>query len=225
MGKGNNRDMPGVFVCGDAETSGECRKAMQPTPVTLTGPHVRLEPLARSHAADLLLVGAEADIWRYLPRAAPLALGDIETWIEAAHQEQAKGVRIPFAVIDASNGRAVGSTSYLDISPKDRRIEIGWTWLGAPARRTPINTECKYLLLRHAFETLGCGRVQLKTDQRNLRSQAAIERIGGIKEGVLRQHMVQPDGFVRDSVYYSIIASEWPGVKSRLEAMLRRPSP
>lgn len=198
---------------------------MQPTPITLTGNHVRLEPLALGHAADLLLVGVEADIWRYLPRKAPMELGDVENWIEAALKDLSQGSRIPFAVIDTRTGRAVGSTSYLDISPKDSRIEIGWTWLGAPARRTPINTECKYLLLQHAFETLGCGRVQLKTDNRNLRSQAAIERIGGIKEGVLRQHMVQPDGFVRDTAMYSIIASEWSAVKSRLESFLLRSNP
>ncbi|HRJ48186.1 MAG TPA: GNAT family protein, partial [Opitutaceae bacterium] len=128
-----------------------------------------------------------------------------------------------FAVIRRADGRAVGSTSYLDIAPEHRRIEIGWTWLGAEARRTAINTECKYLLLRHAFETLGCGRVQLKTDARNLRSQAAIERIGAKREGVLRRHLVMPDGFVRDTVMFSILAEEWPAVKARLEANLARP--
>lgn len=142
--------------------------------------------------------------------------------IDAALREAAQGTRLPFAIIDLADGRAVGGTSYLDITPAHRRIEIGWTWLGARARRTAINTECKYLLLKHAFETLGCSRVQLKTDARNLRSQVAIERLGAAKEGVLRRHMVLPDGHVRDTVMYSIVSEEWPMVLKRLQASLRR---
>lgn len=135
---------------------------------------------------------------------------------------QESGTRLPFAIIDLRNGRAVGSTSYLDISPSDQRIEIGLTWLGASARRTAINTECKYLLMRHAFEALGCGRVQLKYDGRNQRSQDVIERIGGKKEGVLSKHVILPGGFVRDTVMFSIIASEWPAIKTNLEVILAR---
>lgn len=116
----------------------------------------------------------------------------------------------------------MGSKSYLDVAPEHLRIEIGWTWLGAPARRTAVNTECKLLLLRHAFETLGCGRVQLKTDGRNLRSQTAIARLGAVREGVLRKHVILPDGFVRDTVMFSITADEWPGVRARLEDFLAR---
>lgn len=193
---------------------------MQPLPVTLTGRHMRLEPLALAHTDELFMVGAEEEIWRYLPASAPGDVAGMRAVIAAALGEAARGVRLPFAIIDLSSGRAVGSTSYLDISPANRRIEIGWTWLGAPARRTSVNTECKYLLLQHAFETLGCGRVQLKTDGRNQRSQTAITRLGAKHEGVLRQHMVMPDGFVRDTVMYSIIAAEWPAVKARLEALL-----
>jgi N-acetyltransferase len=196
---------------------------MQPDPVILAGRHVRLEPLALRHAADLAEAGAEAEIWQYLSNPPPGSLTAVEGWIAGALAEQARALRLPFAIIDLRTGRAVGSTSYLDIAPAHRRVEIGWTWLGAEARRTPINTECKYLLLRHGFETLHCGRVQLKTDGRNLRSQTAILRIGAKFEGVLRQHMVLPDGFVRDTVMYSIIAAEWPTVKSRLEHWLNPP--
>jgi len=195
---------------------------MPPTPVTLSGHFVRLEPLELSHAADLAVAGAEKEIWDYMPMVAPQSVEDMQAAILIALAAQEAGTRLPFAIIDLRNGHAVGSTSYLDISPSDQRIEIGWTWLGASARRTPINTECKYLLLRHAFETLVCGRVQLKCDGRNLRSQDAIERIGGKKEGVLRKHMILPDGFVRDTVMFSIVAAEWPNVKANLEAKLTR---
>lgn len=147
---------------------------------------------------------------------------EVAAWIAGALAEAAKGTRIPFAIIDQASGRAVGSTSYLDVAPEHRRIEIGWTWLGAPARRTAVNTECKLLLLRHAFETLGCGRVQLKIDGRNLRSQTAIARLGAFREGVLRKHVILPDGFVRDTVMFSITADEWPGVRARLEDFLAR---
>lgn len=195
---------------------------MSIAPVTLSGRFVRLEPLVLRHAVDLTAVGAEVEIWHYMPVAAPRGEADMRAMITTALQEAEKGGRLPFAIIDTRSDRAVGSTSYLDIAPAHRRIEIGWTWLGAAARRTAINTECKLLLLRHAFETLGCGRVQLKTDGRNVRSQTAIARLGAVKEGVLRRHMVLPDGFVRDTVMFSIVAEEWPVVKARLESMLAR---
>jgi RimJ/RimL family protein N-acetyltransferase len=135
---------------------------------------------------------------------------------------QARGEGLAFAIIDQGRGEAVGGTTYMDVAMADRRLEIGNTWLGRAAWRTAINTEAKLLLLRHAFETLGCHRVQMKTDARNLRSQAAIERLGAKREGVLRQHLVLPDGFVRDTVMYSVIAAEWPGVKARLQGLLNR---
>ncbi len=183
---------------------------------------MRLEPLSEAHGPDLAAAGAEEEIWRYLPVAAPKDEAGMARLVTAALHEAERGGRQPFAIIRMESGRAVGSTSYLDIAPEHRRIEIGWTWLGAEGRRSAINTECKYLLLRHAFETLGCGRVQLKTDGRNLRSQAAIERIGAKREGILRQHMVMPDGFVRDTVMYALIAPEWPAVKARLERLMKR---
>ena len=124
-------------------------------------------------------------------------------------------------IVRRSDERAIGMTAYLDIHPKDRWLEIGGTWLTPEVQRTAINTECKYLLLRHAFETLGCVRVQLKTDARNLRSQRAIERVGAVKEGVLRKQMLTRGGFQRDTVVYSIIDSEWQKVKARLEGFLK----
>ncbi len=197
-------------------------RGMMSSSLILAGGVVRLEPLSLAHVPDLALAGAEADIWRYMPVAAPRDEAAMRALVGAALQESARGARQAFAIIPLDSGRAVGSTSYLDIAPEHRRIEIGWTWLGASARRTAVNTECKYLLLKHAFEELGCGRVQLKTDGRNLRSQAAIERLGARREGVLRRHRVQPDGFVRDTVMFSIIAEEWPAVKARLEQWLGR---
>ncbi len=193
---------------------------MNPEPITFSGQFVRLEPLSLNHAKDLAVAGDEKKIWDYMPILAPQSVEDVEVAIRSALAAQEAGTRLPFAIIDLRTDKAVGSTSYLDLSPSDQRIEIGWTWLGAAARRTAINTECKYLLLRHAFEMLGCGRVQLKCDGRNLRSQNAIKRIGGKFEGVLRKHMILPDGFVRDTVMFSILKTEWPAVKTHLEAKL-----
>jgi len=187
-------------------------------PVTLEGHWVRLEPLAERHAADLAAVSDDQEIWRYLP-AVLLTLEQIQEWIAATLRLQDDGAVLPFAIVKRAAGRAIGSTRYLSIAPKDRGIEIGWTWLARSAWRTPVNTECKFLLLRHAFETLGCIRVQLKTDRRNERSRRAIERIGGQFEGILRNHMIMPYG-LRDSAYYSIIDTEWPGVKASLSTRL-----
>ncbi|HEY3993517.1 MAG TPA: GNAT family protein, partial [Ktedonobacteraceae bacterium] len=137
-------------------------------------------------------------------------------------QLQKEGECLPFTIIDRARDRAVGQTRYLSIASKDYGLEIGWTWLAPAVQRSGINTECKYLLLSHAFEELGAIRIQLKTHHLNLKSQRAIERLGASKEGVLRNHMIMPDGSYRHSVYYSIIASEWPQVKAGLEAKMRR---
>jgi len=199
---------------------------MNPQPVILEGSHVRLEPLDLRHAADLYAVGGDERIWRYMPRAKLASITDAQEMIESAKAAAADGSQIPFAIIERKSSRAVGSTRYLDIRRKDRGLEIGWTWLGSAYQRTPINTECKYLLLRHAFEALDAVRVQLKTDLRNEGSQKAIERLGAIREGALRKHMILWDGFIRDTVYYSILHDEWPSVRRRLEALLeRRESP
>jgi RimJ/RimL family protein N-acetyltransferase len=177
-----------------------------------------LEPLAEHHAADLTAAAQDDEIWRYMP-AVLQTEEQVRDWIIAAQAQQATGSQLPFAIVERATGRAIGSTRYLNIMPGDRGLEIGWTWLARAARRTPVNTECKFLLLRHAFETLGCIRVQLKTDQRNERSRRAIERIGGQFEGILRNHMILHYG-VRSSAYYSIIEEEWPEVKERLTSRL-----
>lgn len=192
-----------------------------PQPVQLEGTHVRLEPLTLQHAPDLLEAAQDALLWRYLPIAAPTALAEIQSLISTALELQATGAQVPFAVVLRANHKAIGSTRYLAISRPDRGLEIGWTWLDSQQQRTAVNTECKYLLLRHAFEALGAIRVQLKTDKRNEKSQRAIERIGGVREGVLRQHIILWDGFVRDTVFYSIINTEWPQVKAELERKLQ----
>ena len=195
---------------------------MNPQPVILEGSHVRLESLDLSHAEDLYVVGSDERIWLYMPRPKLTSVADAHEMIRAAKTAAADGSQIPFAIIERKSGRAIGSTRYLDIRREDRGLEIGWTWLGTAYHRTPINTECKYLLLRHAFETLRAMRVQLKTDLRNERSQKAIERLGAIREGVLRKHMILWDGFVRDTVFYSILDDEWPDVRRQIEALLER---
>ena len=187
----------------------------------LSGQTVRVEPLEQRLAADLLAAAADPEIWLYIPAPQPSCLGDVAALVAAALHDAANGEQVPFAIIDQHSGRAVGSTRYLEIRPADRALEIGWTWYAREAQRTAANTECKYLLLRHAFEDLGALRMQFKTDARNLRSQRAIERLGAVREGVLRKQRILHDGFVRDAVYYSIIDEEWPTVKRQLEAMLR----
>ena len=191
-------------------------------PVTLTGKLVRLEPLTEEFTEELFEIAQDQDIWTYMHRDLSLSLEVMRDWIVEALRYQQAGEDLPFAIRDLASGRLCGATRYMDIGPGHRGLEIGNTWLGTSARRTGINTECKYLLLCHAFETLGAIRVQLKTDRRNLRSQQAIERIGGVREGVLRNHKILPDGYYRDSVYFSIIESEWPGVKARLLTLMAR---
>jgi RimJ/RimL family protein N-acetyltransferase len=183
-------------------------RRFDPKPVTLGGSHVRLEPLLRRHAEDLFEVGQDETIWPYMSRPPLKSVEDVRAWIDQALEVAATDTQIPFAIIKRASGKAIGSTRYTDIRHNDRGLEIGWTWIGAAFQRTAMNTECKYLLLRHAFENLGAVRVQLKTDLRNARSQRAIERLGAVREGVLRKHMVQWDGFIRDTVYYSVIESE-----------------
>jgi RimJ/RimL family protein N-acetyltransferase len=195
---------------------------MNVTPVTLEldGGVVRLEPLDPAHAADLVTAGEDDSVWTYLMER-PRTLEQMRGWIERALLVQRSGRELPFAIVEVATGRAIGSTRYEEILPSHRSLEIGWTWLGRPWQRTLCNTQCKYMLLRHAFEVLGAVRVQMKADTRNLRSIAAIERIGAVYEGTLRRNRILPDGFVRDSAYYSVIREEWPGVKERLGAMAR----
>ncbi len=197
--------------------------AIDPRPIILEGRHVRLEPVTLAHAADLLAaLSVDPTVWQWLPIPPPLTVPDMSAFLADRLEAQARGEVILFAQIDRLSGRAVGSTTYLNISRHDRGLEIGSTWLGRPWQRTGINTEAKYLLLRQAFENLGALRVQLKTDARNHQSQAAIERLGAVREGLLRKHMLVRDGFIRDTVMYSITDDEWPTVKVRLEALLSR---
>lgn len=195
---------------------------LDPRPVMLVGKRARLEPLGIRHAAGLLAVGRDERVFRFMLRGPLTDEEDAHAYISRFLDGQEKGAVIPFASIDAVTERVAGLTTYLNISVRDSGLEIGNTWLGVEYQRTAINTECKYLLLRHAFETLGCARVQLKTDLLNERSQRAIERIGASREGVLRKYQLTQGGRIRDTVIYSIIDAEWPVVKSRLEGMLQR---
>ena len=195
---------------------------MNPQPVTLYGKHVRLEPIGPQHAEDLFRVGVDQTIWRYLSRAAFASLEDTCQWIESCATRNELEGRVQFAVVHQTEGRAIGSTGYLDIDRANRSLEIGMTWYGTDYQRTAINTESKFLLLSHAFDDLGALRVCLKADHRNVRSRRAIERIGAIREGMLRNHRIARDGANRHSVYYGIIDSDWPRVRSRLQAILAR---
>jgi N-acetyltransferase len=199
------------------------RRALIPLvvpPVTLEGRAVRLEPLRREHAEALASL-CEDEVFEFTARVLRTR-ADVEADISAALQAAEQGTEQPFFIRERESGAPLGTTRYLTISRSDRTLEIGHTWLGRRAWRTRVNTECKFLLLRHAFEELRVMRVQFKTDQRNARSRAAIERIGARFEGILRNHMLVRDGVVRDSAYYSIIDTEWPEVKARLEERLAR---
>ena len=193
---------------------------MMVAPAILQGRHVRLEPLTLEHAAGLAEVGLDDDLWKWIPTPVRTP-EEMSAYVQTALQEQAAGSAMPFALIEKSSGRTIGPTRYANIERAHRRLEIGWTWVARPWQRTAINTEAKYLLLRHAFETLECMRVELKTDSLNERSRAAILRIGARQEGIFRNHMITASGRVRHTVYFSIIDSEWPEVRARLEAMLR----
>ncbi len=193
---------------------------MNPQPITLHGHHVRLEPIGPQHAEDLFQVGTDEAIWQYLSRPAFTTLADAEEWIQSCMSRNDREARVQFAVVHQADGRAIGSTGYLDIDRPNRALEIGMTWYGTDYQRTAVNTECKFLLLRHAFEQLEALRVCLKADHRNTRSRRAIERIGAVREGVLRNHRIARDGVNRHSVYYGIINSEWPAVRDRLQAIL-----
>ena len=195
---------------------------MNAQPITLGGEHVRLEPIGPQHAEDLFRVGTDETIWRYLARPAFASLDDTQGWIRDCIARNEREGRIQFAVVHLADDRAIGSTGYHDIDRSNRSLEIGMTWYGTEYQRTAVNTECKYLLLRHAFDDLGALRVCLKADHRNLRSRRAIERIGAIREGMLRNHRIARDGVYRHSVYYSIIDSEWPAVRVRLQTILAR---
>ncbi|MGH9731062.1 MAG: GNAT family N-acetyltransferase [Candidatus Acidiferrales bacterium] len=190
------------------------------TPVTLEGKYVQLEPLLAAHHGALTDIGLDEDLWRWMP--VPVRTPEeMSAYIEAALAEQARGVSLPFTIVEKSSGKPVGCTRYANIDRIHRRVEIGWTWVAKTWQRSAVNTEAKYLLLRHAFETLGCIRVELKTDSLNEKSRAAILRIGARQEGIFHNHMITASGRIRHTVYFSIVDNEWPAVKSRLEQRLR----
>ncbi|WP_031516315.1 GNAT family N-acetyltransferase [Streptomyces sp. NRRL F-5123] len=191
--------------------------ATHPVPVTLTGRTVRLEPLTPAHLPDLFAAGGgDEEVWRWQGGPAPRTEDELAQRLRIVLE----GPYVPFAVVHLPSGRAVGWTTYMDVAVPDERLEIGWTWYGRAYWRSSVNTEAKLLLLAHAFEELGMGRVQLKTDHLNLRSQAAIARLGAQREGVLRRHRRRPDGTWRDTVYFSVLADEWPAAKAALTARL-----
>ena len=193
---------------------------MKVEPVTLEGRHVRLEPLSMGHHAALSEVGLDERIWTWNSSQVVRTSDDMRAYIEHALDQQAQAQSVPFATIALAAGRAVGSTRFTTIDSTNRRLEIGYTWIAPPWQRTAINTEAKYLMLRHAFEQLGCIRVELKTDALNQRSRNAILRLGAKEEGIFRNHMLTYTGRLRHSVYYSIIDTEWPAVKKALEEKL-----
>jgi len=194
---------------------------MQIEPVVLIGSIVRLEPLCEDHVTGLATVGLEPKIWRFMRYGKVETEEQLRQWVRELLELQARGTDLPFAVIHQAAGNPIGCTRYLNIDLPNRALEIGGTWYGLEYQGTLVNTECKYLLLRHAFEVLGCVRVWFKTDQRNKRSQRALEKLGAVREGVLRHHMILPDGYLRDSVVYSLLPEEWPRVRQTLEARLK----
>ncbi len=188
-----------------------------PKRVALSGSHVRLEPLEERHRDDLLEAAAQ-DPATFLYTGADLSVG-ASAW-PAYLADALRPEFVAWATVDATTGRAIGSSRFGDIAPEHGRVEIGWTWIAPSHQRTAVNTEAKLLQLAYAFDDLGATRVALKTDGRNERSQRAIERLGAVREGVLRRHIRLPDGYLRDTVYYSILAEEWPPVKEHLTARL-----
>lgn len=192
-----------------------------PQPVTLEGKIVRLEPLSLEHSAGLLDVAAEESIWRFSAFPAPASLDQASDWIGVRLADQAAGQRLPFAVICLADGRFAGSTGYGSISRQYRTMEIA-SWYGLDYQRTGVNTECKYLLLKYAFEELAVLRVSLNVDLENLRSRRAVERIGGVQEGILRKHRIRRDGTRRDTVIFGFINDDWPQVKLNLERLMDR---
>ena len=194
---------------------------MNLAPITLEGTCVRLEPLALGHHAALWEVALDPELWRWTTATVETP-EDLRRYVEAALREQELGRALPFATLERRSGRVVGSTRFGSIEPAHRKVEIGWTWIGRAWQRTALNTEAKYLMMRHAFETWGCMRVELKTSSTNLKSQAAMRRLGLVQEGLFRKWMFNENGTPRDTMFFSCIEEEWPAMKARLEGMLAR---
>jgi N-acetyltransferase len=188
-------------------------------PLTLEGSRVRLEPLSESHLDGLCAVGLDPELWKLIPIQV-LDCDQMMRYVRSQLSDQERGTSIPFVTVDRDSGQVVGSTRFMNIDVPNKRVEIGSTWIGRPWQRTAINTEAKFLMMRHAFETWGCNRVEWKTDSLNTPSRNAILRLGAREEGIFRNHMVTWSGRIRHTVYFSVIASEWPDVKAGLEAKI-----
>jgi RimJ/RimL family protein N-acetyltransferase len=197
-------------------------KGTSPAPMILEGEVVRLEPMRREHARLFWEAARDAldDIFRWIPNRMR-SPEDFQTAVDNILEETERGESVAFATIERRSGRLVGSTRFMNMDLSNRRVEIGSTWIAPPWQRTAINTEAKYLMLRHAFEEWQCLRVELKTDARNERSRNAILRLGAKEEGIFRQHMLTWDGRRRDTVYFSVLDNEWPAVKTALQNKLR----
>ena len=193
---------------------------MSVQPVRLIGSIIRLEPLSEAHVPDLAVISQDESIWKFLPYGNINTEAKMSEHVKLLLARAARGTDLPFVVVLLESNKPIGCSRYLEIREDHRALEIGGTWCDRAYQRSGVNTECKYLLIKHAFETLGCIRVQFKTDARNQRSQKSLERIGAVKEGTLRKQMITTDGHIRDSIYYSIIESEWPSVKANLEEKL-----
>lgn len=191
--------------------------------VVLTGKMVRLEPLGESHIPGLVNAARDPSIWRYMLYGDLTVEANVIEWVHMLLQRRANRTDLPFAVILQENNQVVGATRFLDIRAEHRGVEIGGTWYHPSYQRTRVNTECKFLLLKYAFEDWNCIRVQFKADSRNEKSLRAIERLGATREGILRNHMILADGTYRHSVFFSILDSEWPKVKERLESLMENP--
>ncbi len=202
-----------------AVSRGRTMTAMPPNawirPVVLEGEGVRLEPLGRQHLDDLAEVAFDEPLWRYT-LARPVDPASLGAWLDAALANAEAGSEMPFATVDRSTGKAIGSTRFLAIVPEHLRAEIGWTWVATAYQRTGANREAKRLQLEHAFETLGANRIEFKTDSLNEKSRTALAALGATFEGIFRNHMIMPDGRLRHSAYFSVTREDWPAVKARL---------
>lgn len=193
--------------------------SMSVVPVTLEGEHVRLEPMESNHLDALAAAGGFEELWR-LTTTRAVSRDEMSEYMKAALTDQSAGSALPFVTVDKASRRIIGSTRFGNIDASNRRAEIGWTWITPEFQRTYVNSEAKYLMLRHAFQVWECVRVELKTDVLNLRSRAAMERIGATEEGILRKHALTQGGRYRDTIYFSILDTEWPAVRERLQSFL-----
>ena len=213
---------------GIAESCPECNpialfggKEMAIAPLTLEGTQIRLVPMTPAHLDDLCVIGLEPQLWRATTIQVQTK-ADMEAYVRAALEAQRAGTALPFVIVERKSGAVVGATRYHSIVPEHRRLEIGFTWIAPPWQRTFVNTEAKYLMLKHAFEALGCVRIEFRADRENAQSCRALLRIGARQEGVLRSYRVSPQRGIRDLAVFSIIALEWPQVRVTLEQKLKK---